>query len=374
LNSQEIFGGENMKMTRKDFIAAVAGTAASYMPSLPSATAAAKTTVKRGVSFYSYQEEYYSHAMTLEDCFAEMASMNAEGVEFIAEEMVPNYPNPPDAWVEQWKGLMEKYHTKPSCMDTFVDLTWGGHRQMTDQEAIDTLIAQFKLCNRMGYKTIRPTLGGGTQNPIELIKKVLPHAEKYDCRMAFEIHAVASLKSKTIEDQMELIAKTKTKHLGFTPDMGIFAKRIPRVLFARFIRLGAQEKLAKYIDSAYQNGVGPDQRREEATKMAVSDIDRELIGYSTGYGYIENDPKELLPLMPYVYNLHAKFYEMTENLEEYSIPYKDIVPVLVDGGYDGYMDSEFEGQRFTQDASETDSCEQIRRQQVMLRRLLKEIS
>jgi hypothetical protein len=77
--------------------------------------------------------------------------------------------------------------------------------------------------------------------------------------------------------------------------------------------------------------------------------------------------------MPYIYNIHGKFYEMTEAYQEYSILYEDIIPVLIEGGYEGYINSEYEGQRNTQDAFETDSCEQIRRQQVMFRRLLREI-
>jgi hypothetical protein len=46
----------------------------------------------------------------------------------------------------------------------------------------------------------------------------------------------------------------------------------------------------------------------------------------------------------------------------------------VEGGIDASIVSEYEGQRHTQDAFETDSCEQVRRQHVMLRRLLGEIS
>jgi hypothetical protein len=46
---------------------------------------------------------------------------------------------------------------------------------------------------------------------------------------------------------------------------------------------------------------------------------------------------------------------------------------LREAGYSGYINSEYEGQRLTQDAFETDSCEQVRRHHVMLRRLLGEI-
>ncbi len=44
--------------------------------------------------------------------------------------------------------------------------------------------------------------------------------------------------------------------------------------------------------------------------------------------------------------------------------------VLVEGGYDGYLSSEYEGNRHIQDAYPVDSVEQVRRQHVMFERLL----
>ena len=52
------------------------------------------------------------------------------------------------------------------------------------------------------------------------------------------------------------------------------------------------------------------------------------------------NPKGLLPLMPYIFNVHGKFYEMTEDLVEYSMPYEEVIPVLIESGYDGYILSE----------------------------------
>ena len=61
--------------------------------------------------------------------------------------------------------------------------------------------------------------------------------------------------------------------------------------------------------------------------------------------------------------LHAKFYEMTDEGNEYSIPYEEILPILAEGGFSGYLSSEYEGQRHIQDAFDVDSVEQVRRQQ-----------
>jgi hypothetical protein len=47
--------------------------------------------------------------------------------------------------------------------------------------------------------------------------------------------------------------------------------------------------------------------------------------------------------------------------------------VLTKIGYEHSIDSEYEGQRWIQDFTITDSFEQVRRQHVMLRRLFGEI-
>jgi hypothetical protein len=76
--------------------------------------------------------------------------------------------------------------------------------------------------------------------------------------------------------------------------------------------------------------------------------------------------------MPYIFHIHAKFYEMQDDGSEYSIPYDKIVPVLIEGKFDGYLSSEYEGNRHIQDAFPVDSREQVRRQHAMFRRLLGE--
>ena len=74
-----------------------------------------------------------------------------------------------------------------------------------------------------------------------------------------------------------------------------------------------------------------------------------------GYGPRTNKAHDLKPILPYIFNVHGKFYEMTDELREYSIPYEEIIPALMEIGYDRSIDSEYEGQRWTQDITITDS-------------------
>ena len=74
--------------------------------------------------------------------------------------------------------------------------------------------------------------------------------------------------------------------------------------------------------------------------------------------------------MDRIHNIHGKFYQITEDLVEPSIPYDQIVKVLTEGGYNGYICSEYEGNRWIEDAEEVDSVTQVSRQQKMLETLI----
>ena len=95
------------------------------------------------------------------------------------------------------------------------------------------------------------------------------------------------------------------------------------------------------------------------------------VGLARQATHIWSEPKAMLEHMPRS-GIQAKFYEMTEDEVEYSIPYDEVIPVLIEGGFDGYLSSEYEGNRHIQDAFPVDSVEQVRRQHAMFARLLGE--
>ena len=354
-------------MTRKDFLQTLGGMAAASMAAPAAPT---KSKIKRGVSLYSYQEELYTRTMTVEDCVREVADMGADGIEIIAEQFVPNFPNPPDRWVAYWHDLMNKYHTVPTCYDQFLETKIRKNRPVTVDEAVEMMDRDLSLAHRLGYKTVRLV----NNTPVDLVEKCIPAAEQYDIRIGFEVHAPIPLDGEMVNRVLDLIHTTKTRHIGFVPDLSLFVKRPIRVMSERAIRDGIPEKVVRYIDNAWQEGVPQGVAAAQAARMGYKE---EPHGYGTYltrvYGVRMQDPRKMLSLMPYIFHIHAKFWEVTEELAEYSIPYPEIIPVIEEGGYDKYLSSEFEGQRYTQDASEMDSCEQVRRHHAMMKRLLREV-
>ncbi len=77
-------------------------------------------------------------------------------------------------------------------------------------------------------------------------------------------------------------------------------------------------------------------------KIEPSSLDMQFAFMAGGYGPVTNKVSDLKPLLPYIFNIHGKFYEMTDELREYSIPYEEIIPALIE--------------RWTQDMTITDRC------------------
>jgi sugar phosphate isomerase/epimerase len=322
--------------------------------------------IKRGVSLYSYQEEFFLRKMSLEDCIAVSAKMGALGIESIGEQMMPGFPRLSEAFYDQWHDWMDKYGTTPTCHDMFLDIKKFKGRLMTDDEMLESVIRDLKHASRLGCTVIRCIVN----TPPEIMAKAAPYAEQYNVRMGLEIHAPFNFEHEWIQRHLETYANVGSSYLGILPDMGIFEKRFPRVRSDRYIRRGAHPHIVQYISEVYARHEDMDSLVDDVKKMGGNELDLSMANDTKHMTYV--NPRRLLDFMPIIFHIHAKFNEMLEDYTEYSIPYDEIIPVLIEGGYKGYLSSEYEGNRHIQDAYEVDSVEQVRRQQVMLSRLLGE--
>ena len=359
-------------MNRNKFLQTMGGTAlaaslsniANAFPELP-VTPTAKGVLRRGVSLYSYQEEFYTHEMTIEDCLSEAAAIGAYEIELVAEAMIPDFPNPSDKWVEQWKGWMAKYKLTADTYTQFQDTYITKTHDLTVDEGVKMVERDLKLAKRMGFKNMRLLIG----TPIDVIEKSIPLAEKYDIWMGCEVHQPCNLDGKLIQRWLQIIEKTKTKHFGLVPDFGIFIARPLRIQRERLIRDGKlTPAIGAYIQTAWEDGTTKAKVLERVSKTSTNPGDINYV--NTVYNTKMEDPNLLIPMAPYIRHFHAKFYEMTEDLSEYSIPYEKIIPILINGGINASIVSEYEGQRTIQDIYEPQACEQVRRQHAMLKRLI----
>jgi len=288
-----------------------------------------KGQLKRGVSLYSYSD-LFGYCMTLEDCFQDIYDMGATCVEILASH-VENYPNPSTQWVDNWFKLCEKYKIEPAEYGHWFDTRLYEERELNVDEAVENIVRDFKLANLLGFKVLRTKLTTLNENcdPVpgweKYVEKALPYAEKYDVRMCSEIHRPTAITTKHVQDYLEFIHKTGTKHFGFNVDFGTFQNAFPAY--------------------AERNDKGLDYPKPKAASK----------------------PADILLVLPYTYCCHAKFNLMDEAFDEVTIPYKEVLHIMVDNDWKGFLVSEYEGRR----KDEPDFLyDQLRRQHIMIKRII----
>jgi sugar phosphate isomerase/epimerase len=324
--------------------------------------------IKRGVSLYSFQEEYFLRTMTLEDCVAAAATCGAPGIEIIPEQSIPGFPRIPDEFVEQWFGWMERYGTTPVATDLFLDTKLHPDRWLTLEEQIASVHRDIDIAVRLGAKIIRAIINTSP----EVMEGAAPYAEEKGVRLLLEVHAPFHYSHPWIVQHLEVMHRTGSPALGLMPDMGTYVKRFPRVVSDRALRDGAKPELVDLIVQTYDDHGDTHGLMDTVNYRNGGPVDIGLARQATHY--IWSDPRAMLDHIDLIGHIQAKFYEMTDEGVEYSIPYDEIIPVLIEGGYDGYLSSEYEGNRHIQDAYPVDSVEQVRRQHEMFARLLGERS
>ncbi|MFX0557796.1 sugar phosphate isomerase/epimerase family protein [Maribacter sp. CXY002] len=317
--------------------------------------------IKRGVSLYSYQEEFFLKKMSLEDCIAATAATGATGIEIVGEQSVPGCPNiPSDAFIAQWFEWMEKYGVTPVAHDMFLDYNKKKGHYWTDEEAVESFKKDIRFASALGFKVIRVIVN----TTPEIIEKIIPYAEDHDIKLGIEVHAPWHINSAWMTRHWEVMEKTGTKHFGFIPDMGGFTKRLAPVIVDRLIRQGADPKIAAYVCEQHEKGVMAEYTIYEVSRMSDRRIDMAVAELSRHNTFA--NPISLLQHIDRIVHVYGKFYDMTEDFTEPSIPYKEVIDVLIKGGYDGYISSEYEGNRHIQDIQEVDSVKQVKRHQQML--------
>ncbi|RCX16057.1 sugar phosphate isomerase/epimerase [Anaerobacterium chartisolvens] len=324
--------------------------------------------IKRGVSFYSYQQAYYKGIYNLEDLIRITSQeAGAEGIEIVAEQTpVGSYPNPSDADVDRWFGWMDKYKTKLACMDSFIDYLMFKGRVCTLKEQVQMMERDLRLAAKLGFPVIRVLC------PVrkEVVEASIPIAEYCNVRMGLEVHSPMMIHARWIEEYVDMYERSGSKHVGIIPDFGIFQKRPARKMIQDALKRGADEKTLMYISEAFESGTDINKIIQQLKQSNAGPNEMQVA--MSLIRTRRSKPEDLKDIAKYIFHVHGKFYDMDENCNETCIDYETPFKVLKEIGYEGYISSEFEGQGLYKGEEEADELEQVKRHQVMLKRLIGE--
>lgn len=289
-----------------------------------------------GVSLYSYMTDFGT-VLDLETSLASIADIGATGVEILGEGHIAGYPTPTSAWIDQWFALLEKYSLEPTNYGSWIDSrrhsSGPNARDLTAVEGAEILQRDLRLAKTLGFGFVRPKIGVVSSDLVphpvwtEAVERSLQLAADLDVIICPEIHSPTPIKHEVVDDYIDLIERTGTKHFGLLLDTGIFQDRpIP-----------------------LRPGELPGRRPDFLDGIAV-------------------DPADIADIAKYVVFIQAKFHDIDENLEDQQIPWVPVLQALKDSGYTGYLSSEYEGDRIP-----WRSIEQVRRQHSLIRRVVGEL-
>lgn len=330
--------------------------------------------MKTSVSLYSYQLSYYTGQLDLEGCIREAAKAGSQGIELIAEQMPVggSYPRVEKQDVAQWFDWMAKYNVTPTCMDTFCDIMMFKNRFLTRKEQVQLFRQDLELAHKLGFKYTRVI---HNIQP-EVIEMALPIAEDNDIQMCFEIHSPMRIRSDFIQAHVDMIQRTGTKNYGFMPDFGIFP--LPKVIPTpeEALASGVSEAAIDFVRT-HPDPIPMAQLFTLNTKFPEKDC-RYIMSAMPNEMDAPNELEWLEDIAPYIYHTHAKTMHVTEDYVDDKIDVEGAVKMLKKIGFDGYLSTEYEGQRGAAGSDDdtaaelSDEIEQVRRHQKLLHRLINE--
>lgn len=331
--------------------------------------------IKTCVSLYSLQDEYLNKRMTLSDIMHFVKEKGAEGIEILPDQMLKGSPDISDETLNEWNKLIKETGLTPVIADVFLNTNLYKNRLLTHKECVELLVKEIKQANRLGIKLIRLV----SMVPYWVIEPLLPYCEKYNVTIALEIHAAMAFDVKETQDFINEMKRVNSPYVGLVIDTGIFCRRFPRVVRNYEIQNGTSKQVFDYIDTLFEKGtdlhrvlVDNNYKYPAELEAAIqSEHDRMFVPLCDGY---ENyDFTVLDEYMPYIKHFHFKLFEMTEEGPEYSMDYKGLLQYLHDHDYDGYVATEYKGNRFTLPGAPMAEKQQVAAQISYITECLKEI-
>ncbi|MCQ2558472.1 MAG: sugar phosphate isomerase/epimerase [Oscillospiraceae bacterium] len=304
--------------------------------------------IKRGVTIYSFRDLVRSGQFTWGECIGEMANLGITGMEMLGQLFFRNCPdiNPED--LAKWNELMWTYGAKTVAHDFFVDKYMFKGRSLTLRESLEVLERHIKFAAGINCPIIRI---GGTFDP-ELFRLAAPICEDNNVKLGVEIHNGSStFDLPEIQKTIEIIRQSGSKYIGIIPDMSLFVQDVssPNSYFMRgAIMNGASQSMIDEVCKIYREESGGNRAAFEAhmTKFmeGLTNPAEKMLAFQVRRSE-NHDPKELIEHLPYIFHVHGKFWEMNEDCVEPSIgdKYPQVMKILADGGYKGYISAEYEG-------------------------------
>lgn len=320
--------------------------------------------IKTGITLFSMGTLYLNGKLDFEGMVRTAAEMGAEGYEIVAAQSIPSYPFVSDEFLAQVALCREKYGIGPICYSANMDCGMLKDRDLTEDEMVARAITDVISANKLGCTVMREQYLLSPRG----LERLAPYAESYNVRVGIEIHNPESPVTPAMLEYLDVIRRTGSHHIGFIPDFGCFATKPNKPIWDRALAGGATAAQLEHCAQLRYDDVPRDDAlrimEAECEKCpALSDALNSMYGFVQFKKSIQKELEGLKQMMPYCFEMHGKFHYVDEKLHEPAIPYEEIIPVIADSEFDGYIVTEYE------DEGGYDAVEQCTRHIAMLKKL-----
>jgi len=330
-----------------------------------------QSNIKLCTSLFSFALEWNSGKYSLEQLMEKVHELGlAPGIEIIGFQSLKGFPYLTDDKIVAIKALMAKYEFEPACLDANVDVGVRRERLLTNEETAEYIIPQIWMASKLGFPILRVQMAAKA----EVIRKLAPIAEKANVKLGMELHTPYQVDHPSVIALRELYEEMDTPYLGFIPDFGTSMRNIPDALLNSFREVGVTDEFIAITKKIWKSDAPAPSKfaalQEQASALGATpaQIGRLNMAFSMNGRQDVNAWKEIIPQ---TVHLHGKFYGFDENGDEPSIDYAAILKVFYEGGYRGYVSSEYEGTAFT---DEFTGFEMVQKHHALCKKILKSLS
>ncbi len=322
--------------------------------------------IEFAVSTYGFTQRFIEDKdYGITEIFADVAALGVKKVELVGAQTFQNYPTPTEAEIKEVQDAMQKYGIEVYSYGGYIDMGRISNHDMTDEEMINEVVFDLMTAKKLGAKILRsPYL------PVRLLPQIEMFARMYDIKIGYEMHAPDRPSSPEMQEYVEMFKKLNSEYVGFIPDFGCFIERPNRIAIERFEGLGAKRELLDYIIENRWSGMNEQELTDKLIEMGGGEAEKMAV--SEWFGYMSFAPADLegfKSLLPYCIYFHGKFYHIDEDCVETTIPYDELLKMIVESGFKGTILTEYEGHTFYLN----DAVEQIGRHLQMERNILEKL-
>lgn len=321
---------------------------------------------KTGTTLYALTNEFLSRRYSFEELLAETAKRGTgPGLEIVGFQSIRGFPEVSDEFAERFKELTQEHHLVPTALGINADQEIRRGKLMSDDEMVAYHEPQIRAAAKLGFPVARYQYGAGP----EVIRRLAPLAEQLNVKLGLEIHAPQHADHPDVVKYREMYAKVKSPYLGWIPDFSSTASTVPPSFLEHCRKDGVPVKLIELaMDIWRADGDTHARMKQYQERSRAAGFDEAHISQLSlifpMFG--KADPRSWKELMPEVVHIHGKFFGFDEMGNEECIDYPALLPLFKEGGFSGYMSSEWEGHMY----SDADAFQMIERHQALCKRIL----